>query len=112
MSATTSDDVERLTKLVLHSPITLNLLGRGGGGTGGGGGGASDAGGAAAEITHRRVDLPRACGSGGAATEAAEKLLHLLVLLKFGLVQRNVGREGRGGQQGGEGGRRREGRQR
>ena len=27
MSATSSDDVDRLTKLVLHNPLTLNLLG-------------------------------------------------------------------------------------
>lgn len=51
---------------------------------------AAAAGGAAAEIEHFRVDLPAGCGSGGAATEAAEKLLHLLALLKLNLVQRKV----------------------
>ncbi|EFN55662.1 hypothetical protein CHLNCDRAFT_23258 [Chlorella variabilis] len=76
MSATSSEDVDRLTKLVLHSPVALNLLGQA---TGEGG-----------EIEHFRVDLPAGCGSGGAATEAAEKLLHLLALLKLNLVQRKV----------------------
>ncbi len=28
MSATSSEDVDRLTKLVLHSPLALNLLGQ------------------------------------------------------------------------------------
>ena len=45
MSATGSADVDRLTQLVLHNPLALNLLGAAGaagdevGGWGGGGGG-------------------------------------------------------------------------
>lgn len=35
MSATSSEDVDRLTKLVLHNPITLNLLGAATGQVGG-----------------------------------------------------------------------------
>lgn len=89
MSATSSEDVDRLTKLVLHSPVALNLLGQATG-EGGEASAAAAAGGAAAEIEHFRVDLPAGCGSGGAATEAAEKLLHLLALLKLNLVQRKV----------------------
>eukprot|EP00887_Chlorella_sp_A99_P008058 scaffold12.g8058.t1 len=99
MSATTSEDVDRLTKLVLHHPLTLNLLppasGGGEGGAGGAGGAAAagGCGGAAAEIRHFRIDLPAAGGGsgGGAATaEAVERLLHLLVLLKYGLVPKRV----------------------
>ncbi len=51
---------------------------------------AAAAGGAAAEIEHFRLDMPAACGSGGPASEIAEKLLHLLALLKLNLVQRKV----------------------
>jgi ATP-dependent RNA helicase DDX56/DBP9 len=82
MSATTSADVDRLTKLVLHSPLALDLLAAGGGGEEG----AAAAGGAAAEITHLRIDLPAACGGRGPAGEAGEKLLHLLALLRLALV--------------------------
>lgn len=49
------------------------------------------AGGAAAEIEHFRLDMPPGCASGGPAAETAEKLLHLLALLKLNLVQRKVG---------------------
>ena len=51
---------------------------------------AAAAGGAAAEIEHFRVDLPAGCSASGAAAETAEKLLHLLALLKLNLVQRKV----------------------
>lgn len=34
--------------------------------------------------------MPSGCEAGGPATEAAEKLLHLLALLKLNLVQRKV----------------------
>jgi hypothetical protein len=47
-------------------------------------------GGAAAEIEHYRLDLPVA--SAGAGAQTAERLLHLLALLKLNLVQRKVGR--------------------
>jgi ATP-dependent RNA helicase DDX56/DBP9 len=88
MSATTSDDVDRLTKLVLQSPESLDLL-------------ASstndddtnnlhETGGAAAEIEHRRIDLPPGCASGGPHQEVNEKLLHLLTLLRLALVPRKV----------------------
>lgn len=43
MSATTSDDVEALTKLVLHNPTTLNLLAPPGGAAAAGGEGAPGA---------------------------------------------------------------------
>ena len=36
MSATVSEEVEKLNKLILHSPVTLNLLDQGGGGAAGG----------------------------------------------------------------------------
>lgn len=93
MSATTSDDLDRLTKLVLHNPIALDLLAAGNSGHGEAGGplGGSDTlAGTAAEITHYRIDLPKACASGGLVGETTEKLLHLLVLLRLGLVQRKV----------------------
>ena len=94
MSATTSADVDRLTKLVLHSPVALDLLGAGGGTAAGTAAGAvaGTAGGAAAEIEHLRLDLPRGEGLGGGVAEANEKLLHLLALLKLNLVQRKVRR--------------------
>ncbi|KAL4423346.1 hypothetical protein ABPG77_006141 [Micractinium sp. CCAP 211/92] len=89
MSATSSEDVDRLTKLVLHNPLTLSLLGAATG-QAGAAAAAAAAGGAAAEIEHFRVDLPAGCDAGGPATETAEKLLHLLALLKLNLVQRKV----------------------
>ena len=36
--------------------------------------------------------MPPGCASGGPAAETAEKLLHLLALLKLNLVQRKVSR--------------------
>lgn len=86
--------MDRLTKLVLHNPLALDLLALGGSGTpgsegepGAGGEGA----GAAAEIEHFRIDMPPACEAGGEKGEVAEKLLHLLALLKLGVVRRKVG---------------------
>ena len=55
MSATMSADVERLQKLVLHNPITLNLLASGGSGK------ANPAQGSAAEIEHFSVSTDRWC---------------------------------------------------
>ena len=55
MSATMSADVERLQKLVLHNPITLNLLASGGSGK------ANPAQGSAAEIEHFGVSTDRWC---------------------------------------------------
>lgn len=78
-------------QLVLHNPLALNLLGAASGpGAEAGAGAAGAAGGAAAEIEHFRLDMPAACGTGGPAAEVAEKLLHLLALLKLNLVQRKV----------------------
>ena len=89
MSATTSEDVDRLTKLVLQSPELLDLLAvRKGDGEDDEG--ELEAGGSAAEIEHRSIDLPAACGSGGPHQEISEKLLHLLTLLRLALVQRKV----------------------
>ena len=55
MSATMSADVERLQKLVLHNPITLNLLASGGSGK------ANPVQGSAAEIEHFSVSTDRYC---------------------------------------------------
>jgi ATP-dependent RNA helicase DDX56/DBP9 len=88
MSATSSADVDRLTKLVLHAPVSLDLLGAAGG-AGNGDADAAAAAGAAAEIAHFRLDLPAAC-AGAPAAEMTERLLHLLALLKLGLVPRKV----------------------
>lgn len=84
-SATTSDDVEKLTKLMLQNPISLDLLDtmpskdekqeysvQG------------------ADIDHRQIALPPSCGAPGSLSEMTERLLRLLTLLKFGLVQRKV----------------------
>ncbi|KAL4858273.1 DEAD-box ATP-dependent RNA helicase 16 [Chlorella vulgaris] len=87
MSATSSADVDRLTKLVLHNPAALNLLGQS---TAKGEEAGVVAGGAAAEIEHFSVGMPAGCKAGGAATETVERLLHLLALLKLNLVQRKV----------------------
>lgn len=85
MSATTSDDIELLTKLVLHSPVTLDLLGSTG-----------DEDDEHArknyhvsptEIEHYSIMLP-ACKKEGA--DSMERLVHLLALLRLGLVQRKV----------------------
>ena len=91
MSATTSDDVDRLTKLVLQSPESLDLLATStGAGDGDDPNGDVQAGGAASEIEHRRIDLPPGCASGGPHQEVNEKLLHLLTLLRLALVPRKV----------------------
>lgn len=51
MSATTSDDLERLQALVLHNPVTLDLLALPEAGSGGAEGAVAGAG-TAAEIEH------------------------------------------------------------
>ena len=84
-SATTSDDVEKLTKLVLQNPISLDLLDmvsmnddkqdflvQG------------------ADIDHRQISLPASSGSPGSMADMTERLLRLLTLLKYGLVQRKI----------------------
>lgn len=55
MSATSSEEVERLQKLVLHNPITLNLLGSDSDPSGAAGPGP----GSAAEIEHYYVACDR-----------------------------------------------------
>lgn len=63
MSATMNADVERLQKLVLHNPVTLNLLAANGKDSGKAGPGP----GSAAEIEHfsvatdRYISLPSSC---------------------------------------------------
>jgi ATP-dependent RNA helicase DDX56/DBP9 len=90
MSATTSDDVDRLTKLVLQSPESLDLLATSTSGNGDDDANMHETGGAASEIEHRRIDLPPGCASGGPHQEVNEKLLHLLTLLRLALVPRKV----------------------
>jgi len=90
MSATTSDDVDRLTKLVLQSPESLDLLASSTSKIGDETTTIHETGGAASEIEHRRIDLPPGCASGGPRHEVNEKLLHLLTLLRLALVPRKV----------------------
>lgn len=95
MSATTSEDVEKITKLILKNPISMDLLSSSNGmlenkplvdAT------PMDAygGGAAAEIDHYKIELPSKCGSGGRNAEITEKLLHVLTLLRLKLVASKV----------------------
>jgi ATP-dependent RNA helicase DDX56/DBP9 len=100
LSATSSAEVEQLQQLILHNPVTLNLLltpaeaaaaaGDGGIGDGaaaaaaaaGGGGGMLGVGGSgsAAEIVHY-----------GFSCAAADRRLVVLALLKLGLLRKKVG---------------------
>lgn len=89
MSATTSEDIEQLTKLVLHNPTTLNLLATPGGGDAGAGGKGGEAGGAGG----------LAGGGSGAAAEIShfyypctkdDRPLVVLALLKLGLLRKKV----------------------
>ncbi|KAK9906356.1 hypothetical protein WJX75_000482 [Coccomyxa subellipsoidea] len=75
MSATSSAEVERLQKLVLHNPTTLNLLGNDADASGAAGPGP----GSAAEIEHFHI-----------ACDRNDKLLHTMVLLKLGMVRKKV----------------------
>jgi ATP-dependent RNA helicase DDX56/DBP9 len=90
MSATTSDDVDRLTKLVLQSPESLDLLASSAKNGDDSNNTLHETGGAASEIEHRRIDLPPGCASGGPHQEVNEKLLFLLTLLRLALVPRKV----------------------
>ena len=95
VSATTSEDVQKLTKLVLTNPVTLDLTGLGGDdGEGDGEGGDGDGGGDArvdsADVDHRELALPSSSGKPGSLSEMTERLLLLLTLLKFGLVDNKV----------------------
>lgn len=74
MSATVSEEVERLQRLVLHNPVTLNMLALGsqkdnlrtGAGT-------------AAEIEHFSLSCPK-----------EDKLIYVMALLKLNLVRKKV----------------------
>lgn len=99
MSATTSEDVDRITKLVLQNPISLDLLASSeaderDGGTNAAGQGSSEigigGGGVASEVDHRKIVLPAKCRSDGKISETTEKLLHLLTLLRLNLVGKKV----------------------
>lgn len=83
MSATSSTDVERLQKLVLHNPITLNLLqpshGQNGSSTGQSDELAAGGSGAAAEIEHYSYSCSK-----------DDRLLVTLALLKLGLLRKKV----------------------
>lgn len=98
VSATTSDDVLKLTKLVLTNPVSLDLLSVGSSKTGGGnandGDGRDDDGEdgqvGGADVDHRELCLPPGSGKPGSPAEMTERLLILLTLLKFGLVDKKV----------------------
>lgn len=82
-SATTSEDVEKLTRLILQNPVSLDLLD------------VTDPNKKVLEegkddIDHRRIDLPPASGNPGSLTEMTERLLRLLTILKYGLVENKV----------------------
>jgi ATP-dependent RNA helicase DDX56/DBP9 len=99
MSATSSGDIDTLSKLILHSPVSLDLLGLSninnnnnnntyeGGQEEDGRGGGGVVGASAAEIEHHRVDLPFVRDH---AEESSERLLHVLAMLRLGLVHRKV----------------------
>eukprot|EP00890_Picochlorum_soloecismus_P003951 jgi/Picsp_1/4557/NSC_01927-R1_dead-box atp-dependent rna helicase 16-like len=84
-SATTSEEVERLTRLLFQNPVVLDLLpvsedinsidqDKNSGG----------------DIDHRLVQLPDSCGPPGSMAETTERLLRLLTILKYGLAQKKV----------------------
>ncbi|KXZ52784.1 hypothetical protein GPECTOR_8g172 [Gonium pectorale] len=84
MSATCSEAVERLQKLVLHNPISLNLTGQGqeggeGGAEGRDGTALASGSGVSSDIQHFYIQCPR-----------ADKGLHVLALLRLGLVRKKV----------------------
>ncbi|KAG2498899.1 hypothetical protein HYH03_003090 [Edaphochlamys debaryana] len=87
MSATVSADVERLTKLVLHNPLTLNLAG-----------GAGEGGAEGAEGAEARDGSGLASGSGVSSsiqhfyiqTPKEDKLLQVMALLRLGLVRKKA----------------------
>ncbi|GAX72585.1 hypothetical protein CEUSTIGMA_g41.t1 [Chlamydomonas eustigma] len=77
MSATVSEDVERLHKLILHSPVTLNLFDTDG--SGATIGDLASGAGTASEIDHFSFECPH-----------EDKLLITMALLKLGLVRKKV----------------------
>lgn len=84
MSATISDDVERLQKLVLHNPITLNLLHTNAAAAPGAPGAAptalSQGSGVSASIEHFAVVCAK-----------EDRLLYVMATLKLGLLRKKVG---------------------
>ncbi|KAJ7206150.1 hypothetical protein O6H91_Y484400 [Diphasiastrum complanatum] len=70
MSATSSEDVEKLKKLVLHNPVTLKLT----------------------EVDGQLDDsiLPNSVQQYKISCKLHDKLLYMLVLLKFGLIQKKA----------------------
>jgi ATP-dependent RNA helicase DDX56/DBP9 len=94
MSATSSAEVEQLQQLVLHNPVTLNLLTSAGPAAASGAAGSADAAAAAA-------DGAAGFGDGGAGSAAEirhfsyscsrdDRRLVVLSLLKLGLLQKKV----------------------
>ena len=83
-SATTSDDVDKLTKLMLQNPVTLDIRNQ----TTVSDGVYDQSEGS--DIDHKEIVLPSSSGSPGSVAEMTERLLRLLTLLKFGLVQNKV----------------------
>lgn len=83
-SATTSDDVDKLTKLMLQNPVTLDIRNQ----TTVSDGVYDQSEGF--DIDHKEIVLPSSSGSPGSVAEMTERLLRLLTLLKFGLVQNKV----------------------
>jgi len=86
-SATTSEEVERLTRLLFQNPIVLdllpasneiNLMNQNTNMHNGG------------DIDHRLVQLPDSCGPPGCMAETTERLLRLLTILKYGLARKKV----------------------
>ena len=91
-SATMTEDVDTLKNLLLQNPVTLDLqeletekkldaenesavveTGTG-----------------SVDIEHYRIDLPISAGPPGSLSEVTERLLRLLTMLKYGLVERKV----------------------
>ncbi|XP_010531315.1 PREDICTED: DEAD-box ATP-dependent RNA helicase 16 [Tarenaya hassleriana] len=69
MSATTSSDVEKLKKLILHNPVTLTLQESGG---------------------RKEEPVPKNVQQFWVSCSAQDKLLYMLALLKLELVQKKV----------------------
>lgn len=95
MSATSSTEVEQLQQLILHNPVTLNLLAAGGAAAAAGAAGNGDAAGVAA------AGGAAALGDGGAGSAAEishysyscskdDRRLVVLSLLKLGLLRKKV----------------------
>ncbi|PUZ37213.1 hypothetical protein GQ55_9G100900 [Panicum hallii var. hallii] len=69
MSATSSSDVDKLTKLLLHNPFVLTLM----------------------EVGRAKDDvIPKNVQQFWISCDAKDKMLHILALLKFELIQKKV----------------------